>query len=56
MNKSVLPTFQSLLQNYFLQRLIQQRKVSGQTVNSYRDHFEFILHFLMRHMILTQYQ
>jgi len=41
-----LPTFQMLLQNYFLQRLIQQRKVSGQTVNSYRDTFRIYFMFL----------
>lgn len=41
-----LPTFQTLLQNYFLQRLIQQRKVSGQTVNSYRDTFRIYIAFL----------
>jgi len=41
-----LPTFQTLLQNYFLQRLIQQRKVSGQTVNSYRDTFRIYITFL----------
>lgn len=44
--KANLPTFQTLLQNYFLQRLIQQRKVSGQTVNSYRDAFRIYITFL----------
>jgi len=39
-------TFQSLLQNFFLQRMIQQRKVSGQTVNSYRDTFRMYLVYL----------
>jgi len=42
-----LPTFQTLLQNYFLQRLIQQRKVSGETVNSYRDTFRIYITFLL---------
>lgn len=44
--KTDLPTFQTLLQNYFLSRLIQQRKVSGQTVNSYRDAFRIYIAFL----------
>ena len=44
--KADLPTFQTLLQKYFLQRLIQQRKVSGQTVNSYRDTFRIYITFL----------
>ncbi|WP_277406947.1 tyrosine-type recombinase/integrase [Lacrimispora xylanisolvens] len=44
--KADLPTFQTLLQNYFLRRLIQQRKVSGQTVNSYRDTFRIYITFL----------
>lgn len=44
--KDNLPTFQTLLQNYFLQRLIQQRKASGQTVNSYRDTFRIYISFL----------
>lgn len=39
-------TFQSLLQNYFLKRLLQQRKVSPQTINSYRDTFRIYLGFL----------
>lgn len=44
--KTDLPTFQALLQKFFLQRLIQQRKVSGQTVNSYRDTFRVYFYFL----------
>ena len=49
MNK---PTFQTLLQNYFLNRLIQQRKVSAQTVESYRDTFRIYLNFLReRHSV-----
>lgn len=46
MMKTDLPTFQTLLQSYFLRRLIQQRKVSGQTVNSYRDTFRIYITFL----------
>lgn len=44
--KADLPTFQTLLQNYFLRRLIQQRSVSDQTVNSYRDTFRIYISFL----------
>ncbi|OPJ60573.1 tyrosine-type recombinase/integrase [Clostridium oryzae] len=44
--KSSTPSFQTLLQNFFLQRLMQQRKVSGETVSSYRDTFRVYLHFL----------
>ncbi len=35
------------MQNFFLQRLIQQRKVSGETVNSYRDTFRIYITFLL---------
>lgn len=44
--KASIPTLQTLLQNYFLQRLIQQRKVSGETVNSYRDCFRIYFAYL----------
>jgi len=44
--KSSTKSFHTLLQNFFLQRLIQQRKVSGETVNSYRDTFRIYLRFL----------
>lgn len=40
------PSFQVLLQIYFLKRLAQQRKVSSQTINSYRDTFRIYLEFL----------
>ena len=35
----------ALLQDYFCQRLVQQRQVSPQTVASYRDAFRLLLHF-----------
>lgn len=44
--KSSTPTLQTLLQNFFLQRLIQQRKVSGETVNSYRDTFRIYFYYM----------
>ena len=46
------PTFQSLLQNYFLKRLMQQRNVSQNTVSSYRDTFRLFFEFIRsRHQI-----
>lgn len=44
--RTEIPTFQKLLQNFFLQRLIQHRKVSGETINSYRDTFRIYLNYL----------
>ena len=40
------PTFQSLLQSFFLKRLMQQQNVSGNTVCSYRDTFKIFFEFL----------
>ena len=34
-----IPSIQTLLQNFFLQRMMQQRKLSAETVHSYRDAF-----------------
>ena len=42
MMKSELLSIQTLIQNYFLQRLMQQRKVSYHTVCSYKDAFLII--------------
>lgn len=44
--KTSLPSLQTLLENYFLQRLLQQRKVSNETVNSYRDCFRIYFKYL----------
>lgn len=44
--KSETPSLQTLIQNYFLQRLMQQRKVSYQTVISYKDTFRIYLQYL----------
>lgn len=46
MMKSELLSIQTLIQNYFLQRLMQQRKVSYQTVCSYKDTFRLYLRYL----------
>jgi len=43
-------SFPTLLQKFFLDRLIQQRNVSKQTVASYRDCFCLLLRFAQRHL------
>lgn len=49
MDKSSIPTdFARLLESFFLQRLIQQRNASQQTVYSYRDTFRLLLRFYER--------
>lgn len=42
--------FQALLQKFFLERLIQQRNVSTQTVAAYRDSFRLLLNFAQGHL------
>lgn len=39
-------SFQTLLQNFFLQRLMQQRNVSTETLHSYRDTFRIFILFI----------
>lgn len=46
MMKSKIPSLQTLLQNFFLQRLMQQRKVSSETIHSYRDTFRIYLQYM----------
>ena len=49
MNTCTVPTdLARLLQSFFLQRLIQQRRVSHRTVTSYRDTFRLLLRFAER--------
>lgn len=43
--RSASPAFPSLLQDFFCQRLIQQRDASARTVESYRDAFRLLLQF-----------
>lgn len=43
-------SFPTLLQQFFLDRLIQQRDVSKQTVAAYRDSFCLLLRFAQRHL------
>jgi site-specific recombinase XerD len=40
----------TLLQEFFLDRLIQQRNASAQTVAAYRDSFRLLLQFAQRHL------
>jgi site-specific recombinase XerC len=35
-----IPTFSTLLQRFFTQRLMQQKQVSPHTISSYRDAFK----------------
>ena len=42
-------TFAPLLQAFFVERLIQQRAVSPQTIASYRDTFRLFLEFVQHH-------
>lgn len=43
-------SFPTLLQQFFLERLIQQRNASLQTVAAYRDSFRLLLQFAQRHL------
>ena len=42
---SSTPSFPALLQRFFTQRLMQQRRASPHTIGSYRDSFRLLLHF-----------
>jgi site-specific recombinase XerD len=46
----VQPTFPTLLQRYFTQRLVQQRQASSHTIASYRDTFRLLLQFAQRRL------
>ena len=43
------PSFATLLQGFFVQRLMQQRQASEHTIASYRDTFRLLLQFLITH-------
>jgi site-specific recombinase XerD len=47
---SIEPTFAILLQRFFIQRLMQQKKVSSHTLCSYRDTFRLLLRFAERRL------
>ena len=37
--RSAIPTFPTLLQRFFTRRLMQEKRVSANTISSYRDTF-----------------
>lgn len=45
-----IPTFPSLLQRFFTQRLMQQKRVSAHTISSYRDTFRLLLRFAQQRL------
>ncbi len=50
MTTIALPTFPALLQRFFTQRLMQQKRVSAHTIRSYRDTFRLLLHFARKRL------
>jgi site-specific recombinase XerD len=50
------PTFSVLLQRFFTQRLMQQKKVSPHTLCSYRDTFRLLLRFAIKKLHATPEQ
>jgi site-specific recombinase XerD len=48
--KSSIPTFPTLLQQFFTQRLMQQKRVSAHTISSYRDTFRLLLRFAQKRL------
>jgi site-specific recombinase XerD len=48
--KPALPTFAALLQRFFTQRLMQQKRVSAHTISSYRDTFRLLLRFTQKRL------
>jgi site-specific recombinase XerD len=48
--KPALPAFPALLQRFFTQRLMQQKRVSAHTISSYRDTFRLLLRFAQKRL------
>ena len=44
------PTFGSLLESFFTDRLMRQRQASPHTIASYRDTFRLLLHYAQQHL------
>ena len=44
------PSFDTLVQDFFCRRLIEQQGVSPRTVEAYRDTFRLLLAFLPQHL------
>ncbi|MGY4287153.1 site-specific recombinase XerD [Bradyrhizobium sp. LM2.7] len=51
--KPALPTFPALLQKFFTQRLMQQKRVSAHTISSYRDTFRLLLRFAQKRLHMS---
>lgn len=47
---AAIPTFPTLLQRFFTQRLMQQKRVSAHTISSYRDTFRMLLLFAQKRL------
>ena len=43
-------TLAALLENFFTQRLMNQRQASPHTISSYRDTFRLLLHFAQQRL------
>lgn len=50
---TAIPTFPTLLQRFFTQRLMQQKRVSAHTISSYRDTFRMLLAFARKKLRTT---
>lgn len=48
--RSAIPTFPTLLQRFFTQRLMQEKRVSANTISSYRDTFRLLLRFAQKRL------
>jgi site-specific recombinase XerD len=44
------PTFAGLLEGFFMQRLVQQRRASAHTIASYRDTFRLLMQFVQQRL------
>ena len=46
-SKNKVTSIQTLIQNFFLERLIQQRGVTSRTIESYRDTFKIYIKYCL---------
>lgn len=51
-SKNKVTSIQTLIQNFFLERLIQQRGVTSRTIESYRDTFKIYIKYLQETLYL----
>ena len=52
-SKDKVTSIQVLIQNYFLERLIQQRSVTSRTVESHRDTFRIYIKYLQEELNIS---